>query len=135
MVVWFFYIIFFIWYFQINYYLDKWFTSWGFRVMISSIFGKMTGLMSGCFHHETWRNHNSWTQRAVGGKLTFLFFLFFKKKRKKKGKGTKGKLPIRNRVKEHFSKTAFIEIQNLTGFTIHWPCKYIQRDEKKTVLF
>jgi len=58
--------------------------------MISSIFGKMTGLMSGYFHHETWRNHNSWTQRAVGGKLTFLFFFFLKKKerKKKKGKGT-----------------------------------------------
>ena len=55
--------------------------------MISSIFGKMTGLMSGCFHHETWRNHNSWTQRAVGGKLTFLFFSFFKKKKKEKRKG------------------------------------------------
>jgi hypothetical protein len=50
--------------------------------------------------------------------LSFLSF-FLKKKRKKKGKGTKGKLPIRNRVKEHFRKTAFIEIQNLTGFTIH----------------
>jgi hypothetical protein len=53
------------------------------------------------------------------GNSPFFSFLFFLKKRKKKGKGTKGKLPIRNRVKEHFRKTAFIEIQNLTGFTIH----------------